>query len=269
MEYYRKRLKQANTIVIKVGTSTITYETGKINLSLLEKLAFVISDLRNRGKKVVLVTSGAIGVGVDKLGLNERPKVMSEKQAAAAIGQCELMHVYSKTFSEYGYVVGQILLTREEVDFEDRRNNIINTMNTLLKYNAIPVVNENDSISVEEIEFGDNDTLSAIVAKLIDAELLIILSDIDGLYNVDPKIDQNAKLISVVEDIDTIVEKSAGGAGTVRGTGGMFTKLAAAKIAMQSGIDMVVASGQEPHIILNIINGEDTGTLFVANKGHK
>lgn len=264
MKDYRERLKDAETIVIKVGTSTITYETGKLNLGHLEKLAFVISDLRNQGKKVVLVTSGAIGVGINKLGLKEKTAVMSEKQAAAAIGQCELMHIYNKMFSEYGYVVGQILLTREEIDFDERRNNVINTFSTLLEYNAIPIVNENDSIAVEEIEFGDNDTLSAIVSKLIAADLLIILSDIDGLYSADPRTDPEAKLIEVVEEINDEIEKSAGGAGSGRGTGGMVTKLMAARIATQAGTDMVVANGDNPYIIRDIISGQDTGTLFVA-----
>ena len=266
MEDYRQRLKEANTIVIKVGTSTITYDTGKLNFELLEKLAFIISDIKNQGKKIILVTSGAIGVGVDKLGLIKRPDAMSEKQAAAAIGQCELMHIYSKMFSEYGYVVGQILLTREEINFKDRRNNIINTLAKLLDYNAIPIVNENDSISVEEIEFGDNDTLSAVVAELVCADLLVILSDIEGLYNADPKTNTNAKLISVVEDIDTNIEKSAGGAGTDRGIGGMITKLRAAKIANGTGTDMVIANGKDPHIIRDIIDGKNIGTLFVAQK---
>ena len=266
MEDYRQRLKEANTIVVKVGTSTITYDTGKLNFEFLEKLALIISDIKNQGKKVVLVTSGAIGVGVDKLGLIKRPDVMSKKQAVAAIGQCELMHIYSKMFLEYGYVVGQILLTREEVDFKDRRNNIINTLATLLDYNAIPIVNENDSISVEEIEFGDNDTLSAVVAELVGADLLIILSDIEGLYNADPKTDRNAKLISVVEEINPNIEKTAGGAGSSRGTGGMLTKLMAAKIANSTGADMVIANGKDPHIIRDIIEGKNIGTLFVAQK---
>lgn len=266
---YRERLKEAGTIVVKVGTSTITYDTGKLNLELMDKLAFVISDLRNQGKRVVLVTSGAIGVGVNKLGLKEKPGAMNEKQASAAIGQCELMHIYSKLFSEYGYLVGQILLTREEIDFDVRRNNVINTFNTLLNYNAVPIVNENDSIAVEEIEFGDNDSLSAVVSRLIGADLLIILSDTEGFYSADPRTDKDAKLIPIVEQIDEIIEKSAGGAGSNRGTGGMVTKLMAAKIAAQSGTHMVVANGRDPHIIRDIINGKEVGTLFVADRGWK
>lgn len=269
MNDFREKLKKAETIVIKVGTSTITYETGKLNFNILKRLVFEISDLKNQGKKVILVTSGAIAVGVEKLGLSERPKEINKKQAAAAIGQCELMHIYSKLFAEYGYVVGQILLTREEIDFEERKRNVINTFTTLLNYDAIPVVNENDSIAVEEIEFGDNDTLSAVVAKLVNADLLIILTDTDGLYTSDPNINFSAKLISVVEKIDESIERYASETQSKRGTGGMITKIIAAKIATQAGIDVVVTNGQDPGVIREILEGKNIGTLFVRQRNDK
>lgn len=259
-------MSKAQTVVIKVGTSTITYDTGRLNLSVIEKLVLVISDLKNQGKRVVLVTSGAIGVGSAKLGLKKRPEKMSEKQAVASIGQCELMYIYDKLFAEYGYHIGQILLTREEVSDKKRKKNVINTFNTLLKYNAIPIVNENDSISTEEIEFGDNDTLSAIVSELIDAELLIILSDIEGMYDKDPREDENAKLIPVIEIIDETIENAAGNKGTSRGTGGMLTKITAAKIAVKAGTNMVIANGADPFVIRRILDGAQIGTLFLAQR---
>ncbi len=266
MEDIRSSLCNSKRIVIKVGTSTLIYDNGKVNFTRIDKLVRVISDLSNQGMEVVLVTSGAIGMGVDKLKLAEKPKTIPEKQAVAAVGQCELMHIYSKLFLEYGHIVGQILLTRDVVEDIHRRQNVINTFDTLLKKRIIPVVNENDSVSVEEIRFGENDTLSAIVAKLINADLLMILSDIDGLYDSDPRKNPNAKLVSVVQTITKETEKSAGGAGTKRGTGGMVTKLFAAKIAIEAGVDMVIASGSDPDIILDIIKGQDIGTLFVSNK---
>ncbi|MGE5474657.1 MAG: glutamate 5-kinase [Ignavibacteriales bacterium] len=266
---YRKVLSKAETIVIKVGTSSITYDTGRLNLGILEKLALVISDLKNQGKRVILVTSGAIGVGSVKLGLKKKPEKMSEKQASAAIGQCELMHIYDKLFAEFGYHTGQILLTREDVSDSKRKRNVINTFDTLLNYNAIPIVNENDSIATEEIEFGDNDTLSAIVSELIGAELLIILSDIEGLYDKNPRENENAKLIPFVEVIDEVIEKAAGEKGTTRGTGGMLTKIAAAKIAAKAGTNMVIANGADPFVIRRIIDGDEIGTLFVSRKEKK
>jgi len=264
----REILKQAKRIVVKVGTSTITYENGKLNLTRMDKLARVLSDLLNQDKEVVLVTSGAIGVGVGKLKMKQKPSTVREKQAAAAVGQCELMHIYSKLFSEYSHTVGQILLTRDVVEEEHTRQNVINTFETLIENGVVPIVNENDSVSIDEIEygekrvFGDNDTLSAIVAILVKADLLIILSDIDGFYDGDPHKDSGAHKISIVRDITPEIEQCAGGAGTRRGTGGMITKLAAAKLANGHGIDMVLANGDEPENILAIIEGKETGTLF-------
>ncbi len=268
MNSERASLAQAKRIVVKVGTSTLTYDNGKVNFTRIDKLARVLSDLLNQDKEVVLVTSGAIGVGSGKLKLREKPETVREKQAVAAVGQCELMHIYSKFFSEYGHTVGQILLTRDVVEEDHTRHNVINTFETLLEYGIVPIVNENDSVSIDEIEFGekrvfgDNDTLSAIVSILVKADLLIILSDIDGFYDGDPRNNSNCTLLSIVREITPEVEKCAGGAGSRRGTGGMVTKLTAAKMANSYGVDMVLASGSEPEIILDILSGVDTGTLF-------
>jgi glutamate 5-kinase len=260
----RKTLINSQRIVIKVGSSTLTHETGAINLNRLDKLAQIISDLLNQNKEVVLVTSGAIAVGVSKLKLLERPKSTQEKQAAAAVGQSELMHLYSKFFSEYGHIVAQILLTKDVVEEDKKRINVINTFESLLCKGILPIVNENDTVATDEIEFGDNDSLSALVATLIDADLLILLSDIEGLYEADPKSHPDAKLISVVDKIDDSVYLRAGGAGSSRGTGGMATKLKAASIATQGHIHMVIALGTHPEIITDILQGEDIGTLFIA-----
>lgn len=264
MENIREALQNSKRIVIKVGTSTLTYDTGKVNFTRIDKLARVLSDLANQGKDVVLVTSGAIGVGVDKLKMKERPKKIPEKQAVAAVGQCELMHIYSKFFSEYGHIVGQILLTRDVVEDDHRRQNVINTFETLMDNGIIPIVNENDSVSVEEIKFGENDTLSAIVSKLISADLLVILSDIDGFYESDPRKNPDAKMLSIITEITPEIEKAAGGAGTKRGTGGMITKLYAGKIANAANVNMVIASGKNPDIVMDIVSGKDVGTLFAA-----
>jgi len=269
MDNIRKNLCNAKRIVIKVGTSTLTYESGQINFSRIDKLARVISDLENQGKEVVLVSSGAIGVGVSKLGLKGRPKAIREKQAVAAVGQCELMHIYSKMFSEYSHTVAQILLTKDVVTEEHKRTNVTNTFETLIEMGIIPIVNENDTVSIDEIKvgqkdaFSENDTLSAVVAKLIKADLLIILSDIDGFYDSDPRENPDSKLISVIEEITPEIEKCAGGAGTKRGTGGMATKLIAAKTATSAGVSMVIASGENPEIVLDILKGEHIGTLFL------
>jgi len=260
----RKTLIQSQRIVIKVGSSTLTHETGAINLNRLDKLAQIISDLLNQKKEVVLVTSGAIAVGVSKLKLTERPKTTQEKQAAAAVGQSELMHLYSKFFSEYGHIVAQILLTKDVVEEDKKRINVINTFESLLSKGILPIVNENDTVATDEIEFGDNDSLSALVATLIDADLLILLSDIEGLYEADPKSHPEAKLISVVDKIDESVIQRAGGAGSSRGTGGMATKLKAAAIATEGHIHMVIALGTHPEIITDILQGKDIGTLFIA-----
>lgn len=272
MDKYRQALCSAKRIVIKVGTSTLTYDTGKVNFSRIDKLAMVLSDLVNQGREVVLVTSGAIGVGVGKLKLKEKPKTVREKQAVAAVGQCELMHIYSKFFSEYGHTVGQILLTRDVVEDPHSRQNVINTFETLMEREIVPIVNENDSVSIDEIEygekrvFGDNDTLSAIVAELVDADLLVILSDIDGFYDCDPRKNKCSRMLSVIHEITPELEKCAGGAGTRRGTGGMVTKLTAARIALANGTDMVLASGSKPEAVLDIIAGRDIGTLFCCSK---
>ncbi len=265
---FRENIKDSKRVVIKIGTSTLTYGNGNINLNRIEKIARSISDLVNSGKEVVLVTSGAIGVGVSKMNLKERPKTIREKQAAASVGQVALMNIYSKLFGEYGYSVGQILLTRDIIENDRNRQNVVNTFDTLLENNIIPIVNENDSVCIDEIEnvskFGDNDNLAAIVSSIIDANLLIILSDIDGLYDSNPRKNPNAKLIKIVEEIDEKIEGCAEGAGTSLGTGGMETKIQAGKVAINSGCNMVLANGENPSIIVDILNGEDIGTLFIA-----
>lgn len=266
----RKRLKEAKRIVVKVGTSTLTYENGNINLGRIEKLTRVLSDMINSGKEVVLVSSGAIGIGVSKLKLKEKPTEIREKQAVAAVGQCELMHIYSKFFADYSHVVGQVLLTRDVIEDDHIRQNVYNTFETLLDKGIVPIVNENDTVSIDEIEnivkFGDNDQLSAIVAGLIKADLLVILSDIDGFYDSNPKENENAKLLEEVEKITEELEECAGGAGTNLGTGGMITKLLAGKIAEKYDVDMVLANGEEPSILKKVINGENIGTLFIGKK---
>ncbi|QNU66567.1 glutamate 5-kinase [Ruminiclostridium herbifermentans] len=270
MDFEREHLKDSQRIVIKVGTSTLTYDTGKINFTRIDKLARIISDLSNQGKEVILVTSGAIGVGVDKLKLPERPKTIREKQAVAAVGQCELMHMYSKFFSEYGHIVAQILLTRDIMSDDHCRENVVNTFETLLKKGIIPIVNENDSVSIVELKagqkdtFSENDTLSALVSKLIAADLLIILSDIDGFFDSDPRKNPDSKMLSIIKEITPDIELCAEGAGTKRGTGGMVTKLKAAKIATRSGVNVVLTNGSNPEVIMDIINGENLGTIFVG-----
>ncbi|MBQ6820182.1 MAG: glutamate 5-kinase [Clostridium sp.] len=266
----RDRIRNCNRIVVKVGTSSLTYDNGKVNLTRIEKLTRVLSDMMNSGKEVVLVTSGAIGVGVSKLKLKEKPTSIREKQAVAAVGQCELMHIYSKFFGEYGHTVGQVLLTRDVIEDDHIRNNVCNTFETLIENGIIPVVNENDTVAIDEIEnivrFGDNDNLSAIVATLVNADLLIILSDIDGFYDSDPRVNKDSKMLKEVLEINSELEECCGGAGSNLGTGGMITKLSAAKLATSSGVHMVLANGKEPKIVLDIMNGEDIGTLFVSNK---
>ena len=264
---YRKNIKNHKRIVVKVGTSTLTYSNGNINLSRIEKLTRVLSDLMNSGKEVVLVTSGAVGVGVNKLKLKERPKTIKEKQAAAAVGQSELMHIYGKFFGEYSHIVGQVLLTRDVVEDEHIRENVVNTFETLIENKVIPIVNENDTVAIDEIEnivrFGDNDNLSAIVSVLIDADLLIILSDIDGFYDSDPRKNPNSKLIKTVEEITPELEACAGGAGSNLGTGGMATKLTAAKRAISANCNMILANGENPSLLIDIVEGKEVGTLFM------
>lgn len=271
MNWGRNIVKESKRIVVKVGTSTLTYDNGKINLKRIDKLAMVLADLRNQGKEVVLVSSGAIGVGCSKLNLEERPNTIREKQAVAAVGQCELMHIYSKFFGEYGNVVGQVLLTRDVVEDEHIRNNVINTFETLLEKGVIPIVNENDTVSIDEIEnicnFGDNDNLSAIVAKLIKGDLLIILSDIDGFYDSDPRHNEDSKMIKEIYEVNKELEEFAGGAGSSQGTGGMKTKLAAAKVALDAGVNMILTNGKDPEILFDILEGQDLGTLFINKRG--
>lgn len=255
-------LKNAKRIVVKVGTSTLTYETGKVNIRRMRKLVEVLSDLKNSGMQVVLVTSGAIGVGVGKLGLTSKPKDTPGRQAAATVGQCELMFMYDKLFSEFGHITGQLLVTRLDFENDERRANLSNSFSKLFEYGAVPIVNENDAVAVEEIVFGDNDNLSAIVAKLINADGLIILSDIDGLFSGNPKTDDSAVLIPVVDKITEEIETLAGGAGSKRGTGGMITKIHAAKVAGSAGIPTVIINGSNPDDIYRLIEGRQTGTFF-------
>ena len=263
----REKVKKANRIVVKVGTSTLTYENGNINLTRIEKLTRTLSDVMNSGKEVILVTSGAIGVGVSKLKLKEKPKTIREKQAVASVGQCELMHIYSKFFGEYSNTVGQVLLTRDVIEDDHVRNNVCNTFETLIENKIVPIVNENDTVSIDEIEnivrFGDNDNLSAIVAQLVSADLLIILSDIDGFYDSDPRKNPDSQLIKTVEEITPELEACAGGAGSSLGTGGMATKLTAAKRATSARCNMVLANGDNPSILMDITSGKEIGTLFI------
>lgn len=259
-------------IVVKVGTSTLTRDNGSMNLRSIDRLAMALADLRGQGHQVILVSSGAIGVGVGKLGMGSRPAELRFKQAAAAVGQCELMHIYDKFFGEYGATVAQILLTDEDVDDPRRAEHLENTFEALLELGCIPVVNENDSVSSAEIEtgrtkvLGDNDTLSAIVARLCRADLLVLLSDIDGLYDKDPHCCPDAKLVKRVTELTEQVRAAAGGAGTARGTGGMQTKLDAAALAMAAGVDMVIANGSSPEKLYDIVAGADVGTRFCAGR---
>lgn len=259
---------QASRVVIKVGTSTLTYENGKLNLYCMELLCKVISDLQNSGKQVVLVSSGAVGVGMGKMKLTERPKETVKKQALAAVGQCELMFMYDKFFSEYNQTVAQVLLTAEDVNIPESRTNVENTFMALMGMDVIPIVNENDTVSLTELKalshFGDNDTLSAIVADLVGAEALVILTDIDGLYDGNPRVDSNAKRIPYVEQITTEIEALAGSAGTNRGTGGMYTKVQAAKFAAERGISTCVMSGADPKLLYTLFGGGQIGTVFAG-----
>lgn len=251
-------------LVVKVGTSTLTHSGGKLNIRRVEELCKVISDLKNAGNEVLLVSSGAIGMGVGKLNLGSRPHDMPTKQAAAAVGQCELMYVYDKFFGEYGHTVAQILITGDDVDNPVRRSHLEDTFFRLLQLGAIPVINENDTVSTEEIvSVGDNDTLAAIVSVIVKADLLVLLSDIDGLYTKDPHTDPSARLIPVVRDISAVAEY-AGGAGSKLGTGGMATKISAAQSCLNNGIDMIIANGSRPEILYGAVAGEDVGTRFTV-----
>jgi glutamate 5-kinase len=249
-------------VVVKVGTSTLTHDTGKLNLGRIERLVRELADLSNAGHDVVLVTSGAVGAGVGRLGWQRRPATIPEKQAVAAVGQGLLMQVYERFFSEYDIPVAQVLLTREDVADRRRYLNARNALFALLSYRVVPIINENDTIATEELRFGDNDTLSALVAGLLSADLLVLLSDVAGLYTGDPRRDPDARLIEQVDEISQEIEALAGGSGTVSGTGGMLTKLAAARVAVASGVNMVIACGEEPGALSRIVAGERIGTLF-------
>ena len=259
-------------IVVKVGTSTLTHDSGSLNLRSMEHLVRALADLHGCGNEIILVTSGAIAVGTARLGLSERPRELRMKQAAAAVGQCRMMHIYDKLFGEYNRSVAQILLTGDDVENPDRAEHLRSTFSALLEMGVIPVVNENDSVSSAEIEtghhkvLGDNDTLSAIVAALCQADLLVLLSDIDGLYDADPRTHPDAKRFHQVKDLTPEILEMAGGAGTWRGTGGMATKLSAARIAMESGCDMVITNGARPEDLYGIVEGQDIGTRFLARK---
>ena len=253
-------------IVVKVGTSTLVHATGRLNIRHVEELVKVLSDLKNAGHQVILVSSGAIGMGVGKLNLPGKPSDMPTKQAAAAVGQCELMYTYDKLFLQYNHTVAQVLLTGEDVDHPERRENFENTMERLLELGALPVINENDTIATAEIKVGDNDTLGAIVACCTKADLLVLLSDIEGLYTADPRKDPNAKLIPTVEEVTPEIEALAGGVGSSLGTGGMATKLRAAKMVIAQGCDMVITNGEHPERLYDIAEGKDVGTRFVAHK---
>lgn len=253
-------------IIVKVGTSTLAHATGRLNIRHVEELVKVLSDLKNAGHQVILVSSGAIGMGVGKLNLPGKPSDMPTKQAAAAVGQCELMYTYDKLFLQYNHTVAQVLLTGEDVDHPERRENFENTMERLLELGALPVINENDTIATAEIKVGDNDTLGAIVACCTKADLLVLLSDIEGLYTADPRKDPNAKLIPTVEEVTPEIEALAGGVGSSLGTGGMATKLRAAKMVTTQGCDMVITNGEHPERLYDIAEGKDVGTRFVAHK---
>ena len=265
-------MEKKQRIVVKVGTSTLTHDSGNLDLRSMEHLVRTLSDLSGMGHEIILVTSGAIAVGTAKLGLPERPKELRMKQATAAVGQCRMMHLYDKLFSEYNRPMAQILLTGDDVEEEDRAMHLRSTFSALLEMGVIPVVNENDSVSSAEIEtghhkvLGDNDTLSAIVARLCNADLLVLMSDIDGLYDADPKTHPDAKLLHHVYEITPEILEMAGGAGSWRGTGGMATKLTAARIAMESGCDMVITNGARMEDLYGIVAGKDIGTRFLATK---
>lgn len=253
-------------IVIKVGTSTLTHSSGLVNIRRIESLCKIISDIMNSGHEVILVSSGAIGMGVGKLRLKERPSDIAGKQAAAAVGQCELMYIYDKEFTLNNHTVAQILLTAPDLECEDRHAKFCATMARLIELRVIPIINENDTVATEEIEFGDNDTLAALVASSIGADLLVLLSDIDGLYTADPRVDADANFIPEVYEIDDSIRDLCGGAGSSRGTGGMITKIRAAEISTGAGCDMIIANGSYPELLYNILDGKSAGTRFYSEK---
>ncbi|NLG87164.1 MAG: glutamate 5-kinase [Firmicutes bacterium] len=263
MDNVRSKLQDVRRLTVKVGSSTLTYDSGKLNLDRIEHLVRELSDLVHSGCQVILVSSGAIAVGRSRLAIAHRPKTTPEKQALAAVGQGILMQTYEKFFAEYGLTVGQVLLTKADVDNGKRYENACNTFETLLNYGVIPIVNENDTVATEEIEFGDNDTLSAYVAKLAKSDLLVLLSDIEGLYTADPRQDPDARLIPLVQGITPEIEQLASGAGSDRGVGGMVTKIEAAKIAEEAGIPMIIINGEKPGMVKAVLAGENVGTLFL------
>ena len=253
-------------IVVKVGTSTLAHSTGRMNIRHVEDLVKVLSDLKNAGHEMILVSSGAIGMGVGKLNLPGKPSDMPTKQAAAAVGQCELMYTYDRLFLQYNHTVAQILLTGEDVDHSERRENFENTMERLLELGSLPIINENDTVATAEIKVGDNDTLGAIVARCVKADLLVLLSDIEGLYTADPRKDPSAKLIPVVEEVTPEIEALAGGGGSGLATGGMATKLRAAKMVAEVGCDMIITNGEHPEVLYDIAEGKAVGTRFIGKK---
>lgn len=256
-----------NKTVVKVGTSTLTYDNGKINYRRIEALCKVLADLQNRGENIMLVSSGAIGVGMGKTGLSKRPTETKKKQALAAIGQCELMFMYDKLFGEYNHSVAQILLTADAVETNQKRQNVNNTIDELLDMGIIPIINENDTVAIDELEgnnFGDNDMLSAIVSRLVGAERLIILTDIDGLYDSNPRENPNAKKLDMIEKINKSIFEMAAGTGSNRGTGGMITKLQAADYATKRGIEVHVINGSDPNNLYEVLDGHNVGTKFLA-----
>ncbi len=260
-------LKSKKRIIIKVGTSTLTHKTGRLNIRRMERLVKVLSDLTNSGKEIILVSSGAVGLGMSKLGLGEKPSDTITKQACAAVGQCELMYMYDKLFGEYNINVAQILLTKYTLD-SPRKNNISNTFERLIEAHVVPVVNENDTIAIDELELevGENDTLAAYVGHYCKADMLIILSDIDGLFDSDPHTNPNAKLIPVVHNIDGDIMKAAGGSFSALGSGGMTTKLTAARISLEAGMDMAILNGRNPMVLYDFFDGKEVGTVFTSDK---
>mgnify|MGYP000891222134 CR=1 FL=1 len=263
MENYRKGyINKVKRVVVKVGTSTLTHNRGLLNLYRIEPVVRQLAELHTRDYEIILVTSGAISAGMGKLNLKERPKTIPESQSAAAVGQGILLHMYEKLFSEYGKTVAQLLLTKDDIFIEERCSHARDALSELMKLKVIPIINENDAVAVDEIKFGDNDTLSALVAQLSKADLLIILSDIKGLYSQDPRTNPDAELITMVNEITPSIEALAGGAGTELGTGGMITKINAAKIASEAGVDMIIADGSDRQILYKIMEGQNVGTWF-------
>ena len=253
-------------IVVKVGTSTLAYPSGRLNIRHIEEFCKVLSDLKNQGHEIIVVSSGAIGMGMGKLSLKHRPEDIPTRQAAAAVGQCELMYTYDKLFSEYNHIVAQLLITNSVVDNEQMRTNFKNTLGRLIEMDVIPIINENDTVSTAEIGIGDNDTLAAIVTVCAEADLLVLLSDIDGLYTADPHKVEGAELISEIDELTDDILSLAGGSGSENGTGGMVTKLSAARMCMENGCDMIIANGAKPTLLYSITEGEKVGSRFIGRR---